>query len=336
MARVADSIVSAPEATRRVALSVVAALGGALLVVIAHPLVGLCVTAWGLASLVYERRPALAWMMGVLAGVLATLVARVSEYVMFLPITGVPVDGSVPLIYMGWITLSFLLVGPGAATALRKRSPFVVTGVVIVGLAAAQLLALWRLSADAGMSVDEYVLATVTATFAVLEVTPEVVGTMAELWPSLVLTTSVLTGVLAMVGTGTVARRSGATIRSLPGLAALDLSPWLTLLPIVGLALYVASTLATPVAGLLESGGVNVLIVARWVFFFQGLAVFASLFDRVKLGRTGRLIGYPMVCAAEIMLPTVSLIGLADIWLNLRRLPREGTTPREPGTPPGR
>jgi hypothetical protein len=59
------------------------------------------------------------------------------------------------------------------------------------------------------------------------------------------------------------------------------------------------------------------------VFFLQGVAVFAALYERAKIGRPARSLGYVVLGVTEMLLPLVSLTGFADVWLNLRRLPRE-------------
>jgi hypothetical protein len=55
----------------------------------------------------------------------------------------------------------------------------------------------------------------------------------------------------------------------------------------------------------------------------QGIAVFAGVYQRVGLGRFSRSLGYMLLGVAEVLLPLVSLTGLADVWVNFRRLPRE-------------
>lgn len=306
-------------------LSVVAAFAGSLLVVLVHPLLGICVTAWSLAFLVFGRRSAVAWVLGPLAGAAATWLAwRFTYYGMFLPIEGVPVTGRMPLVYLAWVTLSFLLAGPCATCLLRRHSPFAATSGVTVGLAALQVLALGLLADGAGMGLVKYVETSLAATVSVLGLPSDVAGLLSPVWPGVLIATCGVAGTMAVAGVGRVANRTGVTVHVLPPLAAVDLSPWLTLLPIVGLAAYAGSMLSTSFASTLEVVGINVLMVSWCVFFFQGLAVFAGLFDRVRLGRSGRLIGYAVVCVTELFLPIVSLIGLGDIWLNLRRLPREG------------
>jgi uncharacterized protein YybS (DUF2232 family) len=64
----------------------------------------------------------------------------------------------------------------------------------------------------------------------------------------------------------------------------------------------------------------------RWVLFAQGVAVFAGLYERVKVSKAGRAFGYATLAITEAFLPLVSLTGLVDVWLNFRKLPRDGRT----------
>ena len=133
--------------------------------------------------------------------------------------------------------------------------------------------------------------------------------------------------VVAIVGT--IGTRRGAALRPLPSLGRIDLDPRMTIMPIVAIALLAAGRLGVPVADTLAGAGANLLVVARWVFFLQGVAVFAGLYDRAGFSRGTRAIGYTLLGITEALVPLVSLTGLIDVWLNIRRLPRDGA---EPGT----
>lgn len=322
------------------ALDIATALVGALLVVPVHPLLGICVTGWSLASLVYQRRTALAWVMGIVAGALATLLASSTAYLTYVPIYDVPVTARAPLVYMAWATLSFLLAGPVAAKLVQHRSAFEVFAVVSLGLFVLQVAVLWQFAAGAGMGLVEYVVASVTAYMAAnVEVMSsaypalpdDTLQLLMSISPSVLVSTIGLTGLFAVSRLDRIATRARVTIRRFPALASLDLSPLLTLLPISGAALLAASMLDVSYASMLQVVGINLVLVSRWVFFFQGLAVSAGLFERAKFARSARAIGYGLLAVAEVLTYVVSLIGLADIWVNIRQLSREGTAPGDPG-----
>ena len=83
-----------------------------------------------------------------------------------------------------------------------------------------------------------------------------------------------------------------------------------------------------------EAALLSVLLVLLLPVFLQGIAVFAGLYERAKFARPVRMLGFVVLGVTEMFVPAVSLTGLADMWLNLRRLPRDGVAPRRPGPTP--
>ncbi len=69
---------------------------------------------------------------------------------------------------------------------------------------------------------------------------------------------------------------------------------------------------------------VNLLLVLGLVYFFQGLAVMAALYERFHLPGFLRLLGFLIAFMNPVFL-VVTLVGLLDLWLDFRRLNR----PRE-------
>lgn len=69
---------------------------------------------------------------------------------------------------------------------------------------------------------------------------------------------------------------------------------------------------------------VNLFLVLGLVYFFQGLAVVAALYERFRLPGFLRLLGFLIAFMNPVFL-VVTLVGLLDLWLDFRRLhqPRE-------------
>jgi uncharacterized protein YybS (DUF2232 family) len=70
--------------------------------------------------------------------------------------------------------------------------------------------------------------------------------------------------------------------------------------------------------------GENALRITQWVLFLQGIAVFAALYRKVGLGRLSRTFGFILLGVTEAFVPLVSMTGLIDMWVNVRKLPRDG------------
>lgn len=72
---------------------------------------------------------------------------------------------------------------------------------------------------------------------------------------------------------------------------------------------------------LIRLAAVNFLLVLGLVYFFQGLAVVAALFERFHLPGFLRLVGFLIAFMNPVFL-MVTLVGLLDLWLDFRRLNR--------------
>ena len=277
-----------------------------------------------MAALAFGGRRAISVITSVVAGVLATLVAGSTAYVVGFPLVGTTLPVQAPYVFGALTISSLLLVGPIAAWLMRRRPPFETTFIIAAALSVMQVAALASFASGAGQTLLEFVSAAVGGIIAQTTGLKEVEGAMLEAWPSVLVALNGFTAIFTVAGAGVAASRLGVETRRLPPLAAIDLDPRMVLLPIVAIALLAAGRLSIEIAPTLEVIGSNLLIIARWMFFLQGVAMFAGLYERAKLGRAARSVGYVVLGITEAILPLVSLTGLADIWLNLRRLPRDG------------
>jgi len=148
-----------------------------------------------------------------------------------------------------------------------------------------------------------------------------------QLWPSSVL---VWFGLPAAFVVPVVARAGAALGRAVnrpPVLPDLDLSIHLVWPVIAGLALLAAASFTGRPEGLLWAVGANLLLAVRPMLFLQGAADFAALYRKANVGRIGRAFGYALLAASEIVVPSISVLGVVDLFANLRRLPRAGGPP---------
>ena len=330
MARVADS--SEAELTGLAAAAVLAAVVAVtpFSAAVLHPVIAYPIAAVALASLVYGRRVLLAVFACVAAGAMTLAVNQNWLYVIVSPLDGVPLTARAPIVFGALTVGSLLLVGPITATLMRRRPALEMTAVVAIGLSVAQVVALASLAQGAGMSLQAYMAQWAEGMFAPLagladaeETITEMSRTIAKAWPSLLVTLNGFTAVLTVAGVGFVAIRKRVAAFRFPVVASIDLNPLMVVPGIVGIGLLAAGRLEFGLAPVLDVIGTNLLMIVRWVFFLQGVAVFAALYERAKYGRLTRSLGYVLLGVTEVLVPLVSLTGLADIWLNIRRLPRE-------------
>ena len=62
--------------------------------------------------------------------------------------------------------------------------------------------------------------------------------------------------------------------------------------------------------------GSNVLMITIGIYFFQGLAVTAHFFNRIKLGLIWRALAFAILASQLVVL--VAMVGVADMWLEFR------------------
>lgn len=130
---------------------------------------------------------------------------------------------------------------------------------------------------------------------------------------------------LFVINTAFVAWLNTAAARSLARLWKWDeggppLSQWCNpewlIFPFLGAGFL----LLAPNAGL-RLLSLNLLLVVGFLYFSQGVAVVADLFQRFRVPRVLRLPGYALLFVNPMFLVT-TVLGLADLWLDFRRLHR--------------
>lgn len=325
----------AASASGRMLLSVLGVIGGALLVVVVHPMVGLPVATAALVSLTLRREAGAAIAAAIAGGAAATVVASLSAWIVFVPLMGVPVTARVPYVHAAWITASLVVAGMVTPWLLRRVTALRATAVVALALSAVEVSALASLASGAGLGLSAYVTAGAREMVALVGMAQELGEVFATSWPAMLVAMNMFAALFVVVVAGATGSRLDPLIRPFPALADVDLDPRVALLAIVTVALLAVGRLTASSVPLLEQLGMNLLVVARMVFLLQGLAVFAGLYRRAKVSRPVRLLGFALLGVTEMMIPAVSLTGLADIWLNLRRMPRDGAIPAAPSGPSG-
>lgn len=334
MARAADNTPAAPDGGRTLLLAL-AAVGGALLVVLVHPMVGLPVSASALVVLVLRRRFGVAAGAALVGGIVATALASLSTYIVFVPLMGVPVTARVPYVHAAWIAGSLAIAGLLSPWLLRRLSALQTAALVAFLLSVTEVGALMLLASGAGMGLSEYVLTGAREMVGLVGMAEEYGDIFATSWPAMLIVLNMFAALFTVVAASTAGSRLDPRIEPFPALADVDLDPRLVLLAIGSIALLAVGRLTATSVPVIEVLGMNLLVVTRMVFLLQGVAVFAGLYRRANLSWPVRAMGYALLGATEMFVPAVSLTGLADVWLNLRRLPRDGATPEGPTGTPG-
>jgi hypothetical protein len=234
--------------------------------------------------------------------------------------------------------VAMLAAGPGAVWALKRRSALdvvvaltlvLIAGALIpIGLSAlahgrtilAEIAAQVRVALDINV---QAALAQPGADKASINTLADLLRTWtAPLMPTYLVYTMGLAALLSVRAVAWVGKKSAQEVATLPPLHELDLSFHLVWPAIAGLALLAAATYFKQPAGALAAVGLNLLLIVRPALFFQGAAAFSALYRRIKVGRIGRTVGFVFLALSELVIPSVSVVGIGDLFFNLRKLPR--------------
>lgn len=236
---------------------------------------------------------------------------------------------------------ALLAAGPGTAWALKRWKVTSViaalTGVLFVAVVGGLLIQTAAMhttiaaqsAAQAKDVVDAFVKGAAAqnpATAAEMKTeVARIVGQVAMLWPATMFLSVALSAALAVPAVSWLGRRMGVMVATLPALADLDLSFHLVWPSIAGLALLALDLLGKSSPPWAWAAGMNLLYAVRPALFIQGLAAFAALYRRVGVGRFGRAFGFLLLGISEAAVPSVSVVGIADLFFNPRKLPRDGS-----------
>jgi hypothetical protein len=285
------------------------------------PFVGIPIAVLALALITLRFN---AWT-GAIVAVVATAAAML--------VVGDPLQGLVLL-------PALLVAGPVATVALRQRPALQVLAVVVAVMfvsavttdavaAAMQHMSLlqWRVAEVAVLK--KAMLASAASnpnlTAAQTKSAVDLVATTwTRYWLAIYFMINGLTGLLSVKAVTWAGKRAGAGTSTFPPISELDLNANWAWPVIGGIALMATGTFMHNPDGWVFVTGYNLVLVCRCVLFFQGVGDFSALYRKAGVGRVTRGLGYVFLTFSEFVVPVVSVLGLVDLFVNLRKLPRDG------------
>ncbi|MDZ4063697.1 MAG: DUF2232 domain-containing protein, partial [Coriobacteriia bacterium] len=177
--------------------------------------------------------------------------------------------------------------------------------------------------------------ASAAAVLAGSEVVAEQVSALAEFlartWPADYAVTGIISAVGIVTAIGWASRRVGVSTQRLPRLDSFDLSPWVLVAPTAALVLLAVGRMDTP--AIVTTLGLNVLLIVRPLFVWQGLAVTADWMRRRNVAPLGRVFVYGVAAIIELLFLGLAMIGLIDLRANLRKIARSDEAAGEASGP---
>jgi hypothetical protein len=295
--------------------------------------VGLPVAAASAAALVYRKHTvvaAVAFAVGV-AGAVATNFWSVWAAARATGVTSAPGANAWTVLFAASAALAVF-----AAIVLLRRVSYlwVGSGLITVFAAAGYGLDV-ALARSKGTSLGQEVVAqsktmaaevsTVLSPERAAQFTKQVAQTYkqaATVLPSTYFFAGTFLAVVVIAAIAWSARRADEPV-NVPPFHLVDLPPLMILGAVIALLMLGFAKVAS--AGpMWTTVGMNVLLCTSYLLLIQGLAVYSALLKRAHVGTLGRAAAYVVLLVLNLLLSIVTLTGLADMWINFRRLPREG------------
>lgn len=310
---------SRPSAIRFPVVPIVVCLAG-VVVATGMPYVGLPLCAAALAAMAFDGR-------ALTAVLTASAAAGAVSFV-----------GGIPAAIAVTPALAAILV---AASSLRERPAVRTTAVLALVLTVGFVAADVFTARMKGMAFTAFIndstaeAAAAASMLAGSEAIAEQVSALAEFlartWPADYAVTGIISAVGIVTAIGWASRRTGASIQRLPRLDSFDLSPWVLVAPTAALVLLALGRMNTP--AIVTTLGLNLLLIVRPLFVWQGLAVTADWVRRKNMAPLGQVLVYAVVGLAEILFLGLAMIGLIDLRANLRKIARSDEAPDEAAGP---
>ncbi len=309
-----------PADTRNAALLGVAIAAAGFLTPV-FPFVGIPLAGFALGWIAYRFGT---WPSVAVALVSSALVAVLGPTV----IGGSPWDAL-------FVAAALIAAGPAAAWALRRYSAYSVVLAATLAATAAYLLApigaetLRQSLVMSRQFLDALVAGgSVSDPASLKQGVAALLAQMTATWPA---TAFYMMGPGMLIAVALVSRAGsalGIEANRYPAIAETDLNFHIVWPAIAGLALLAAGTFWGGGKGTVYAVGLNLLMIVRPALALQGLAVFAALYQKLGVGRVMRGIGFVLLGLTELLVPSLSVLGLVDLFLNLRKRTRPGTAPR--------
>lgn len=145
-------------------------------------------------------------------------------------------------------------------------------------------------------------------------VTSSLRETIPKMLPGILASMVLLTVWVTMAAGNSLVGRFGKGRRAPWGpYATWKLPEQLVWLPIAAVAVMLLST------GRLHHASGWLLLISGWLYFFQGLAVLIALFERWRVPVLVRIMLYFVLFIQSYSLILLAVLGLSDVWLNMRR-----------------
>lgn len=143
------------------------------------------------------------------------------------------------------------------------------------------------------------------------------------LWPLTYTLAALVEFACAYLGVSIASSRLGEKSFEMPKLQDFDLPLWVVAVFVAAVCgLAVAMSVSLGFAQVLLMICLNVIMGLRFAFMIQGLALISAVMRKRGPGQLTRVLAYVAAFYLEAQFFVMSIVGLVDVWANLRHLPR--------------
>lgn len=166
---------------------------------------------------------------------------------------------------------------------------------------------------------EEFSSVSVTAASLVQQVR----SVLSVLWPTAYVVSAFGSYLFAVIGAGAAARKTTERTIAVPRLVDYDLPLWVVAVLVAAAAvLAFGLTVDGPAADAALMASANVVMGLRLAFAAQGLAVLVWFLNRNGSGALTKALLGALALYLEVQFVVLTVVGLVDVWANLRHLPR--------------
>lgn len=140
-----------------------------------------------------------------------------------------------------------------------------------------------------------------------------------------------ISSILFIAWVSTLLARKILTERGLPFPSSKPLNRWRAPEYLVWVVIFLGICLLIPTTGTRILGANGLWILAP-VYFFQGMAIVVFYLFKKGVPRPFRIFLYMLIAIQPFIWPVVPLVGLFDVWLNLRRINSNNHPNDQPAT----
>ncbi len=149
---------------------------------------------------------------------------------------------------------------------------------------------------------------------------PQMISLLTMIFPALCVIAAVFTVWINLLAAGRLLKSRGILPAPLSALSEWSAPAWL-----VWIFIAAGGMSAVPMAPVRFSG-VNLFLVASFIYFLQGLAIVSFFFQHRNISPFFRFLAYFLIAIQQMLMIAIAAVGLFNLWVDFRKYLRKDRT----------